>query len=80
MANKDPIGEIMRGRANPDGLHRYGSDAHLAAMREQARRDEATGTQFRVLPAAGGAARVGQGAASVPFSFWRLSGSSYGTP
>ena len=38
---KDPMGEIMRGRANPDGLHSYGSDAHLAGMREQARRDEA---------------------------------------
>jgi hypothetical protein len=38
---KDPMGEIMRGRANPDGLYRYGSDAHLAGMREQARRDEA---------------------------------------
>lgn len=38
---KDPMGEIMRGRANPDGLYRFGSDASLAAMREKARRDEA---------------------------------------
>ena len=41
MANKDPIGERMWGQANPDGMHSYGSDAHLAAMREQARQDEA---------------------------------------
>ena len=43
---KDPMGESMRGRANPDGLYRFGSDANLAAMREQARRDEAKGTKF----------------------------------
>ena len=42
MANKDPIGESMWGQANPNGLHSYGSNAHLAAMREQARQDEAS--------------------------------------
>ena len=78
---KDPLGESMRGRANPDGLYRFGSDANLAAMREQARRDEATGHEISVLfLAAGRAARVSHGAASVPLSSWRLSGSSYGTP
>jgi hypothetical protein len=46
---KDPIGEIMHGRANPDGLHSYGSDAHLAAMRERARQDEARARNFRAF-------------------------------
>jgi hypothetical protein len=49
---KDPMGEIMRGRANPDGPYRYGSDAHLAGMREQARRDEAN--RARNFPASRG--------------------------
>ena len=66
---KDPMGEIMRGRANPDGLYRYGSDAHLAAMREQARRDEANRARISVLSRPAGRQRVSQGAASVPFSY-----------
>jgi hypothetical protein len=58
---KDPIGEIMHGRANPDGLHSYGSDAHLAAMREQARQDEARSRNFRASGGRQGGARQSRG-------------------
>jgi len=62
MANKDPIGESMWGQANPNGLHRYGSDAHLAAMREQARQDEANRARnFRASRGRQGGARQSRG-------------------
>jgi hypothetical protein len=85
---KDPMGEIMRGRANPDGLYRYGSDAHLAGMREQARRDEANGARnFRAPRGRQGRARQSRGGfgsllimAIVGFFIWNAMKNNDATP
>jgi hypothetical protein len=84
---KDPIGEIMHGRANPDGLHSYGSDAHLAAMREQARQDEARARNFRASGGRQGGARQSRGGfgsllvmAIVGFFIWNVVKNNDATP
>ena len=85
---KDPMGEIMRGRANPDGLYRYGSDAHLAGMREQARRDEANRARnFGASRGRQGGARQSRGGfgsllvmAIVGFFIWNAMKNNDATP